>query len=169
MLWAATLKGDHKFQITFLSQIVFMAAVMKTPVVIRIVNHYFSGSCAFALLCAFDIIFCLVCSISSVKSGFYCRASDFTCAFPLILHLRSTNVIKCDITIPVNLPILSWHVSFKAKREEPHLCEMWKHDCKIINLGQLVVRIQLKRFSNETCFYTWLRFPGVSLSVLRLL
>lgn len=107
MLFAAILKGAHKFQITFLSLIVFMAAVMKTPVVIRTVNHHLTGSCAFALLCAFDIIFCLVCSISSVKSGCYCRANDFTCAFPLILHLRSTNVIKCDITIPVNLPVLS--------------------------------------------------------------
>lgn len=81
---------------------------MKTPVLIRTVNHYFSEFFfVFALVCAFDIILCLVCAISPVKSGCYCRVNDFTCACPLILHLRFTNVIKCDITIPVNLPILS--------------------------------------------------------------
>lgn len=80
---------------------------MKTPVLITTINHYFSWIFAFALICAFDITSCLVCAISPVKSGCYCKAINFTCAFPLLLHLRSTNVIKCDIAIPVNLPMLS--------------------------------------------------------------
>lgn len=85
---------------------------------IRTVNHYFSEICVFALVCAFDITLCLVCAISPVKSGCYCRANDFTWAFLLILHLRSTNVINCDITIPVNLPVLSRLAAFKAKRKQ---------------------------------------------------
>lgn len=79
---------------------------MKTLVLIKTANHYFSGICVFALVCAFDITLCLFCAISLVKSGCHCRENYFTCAFPLVLHLRSTNVIKCAITIPVNLPVL---------------------------------------------------------------
>lgn len=46
------------------------------------------------------------------------RANYFTCAFPLVLYLRPTNVIKCAATIPVNLPVLFWHVAFKGKRKQ---------------------------------------------------
>lgn len=99
-------KEDYQFQIVFLSQTVLLAAIMKTLVLIRTAKHYFSGICAFALACAFDITLYLVCAISLVKSGCLCRANYFTCVFPLVIHLRSPIVIKCAITIPVNLPIL---------------------------------------------------------------
>lgn len=89
-----------------MSQIVLLAAIMKILVLIRTAKHYSSGIRVFVLVCAFDITLYLVCAISLTQSGCHCRANYFTCAFPLVLHLRSPNVIKCAVTIPVNLPIL---------------------------------------------------------------
>lgn len=73
----------------------------------------------FALVCAFDITLCLACAIPPVKSGCYC-------AFHLFLQLQSTGVVKCDITVPVYLPMLSWHAASKAKRKQNNLYKRYE-------------------------------------------